>query len=258
MDRNAAEDARQLSLFGDAALLLDRAPRRRLLLAGRAVEFRLLRRPRRRLALRIDEHGLTITAPLGAPRREIEAFAGRHARWILAKLAEWAGAGRPQPLIGRSGETLPVGGEIVSLEVRAGPQTVLFGAARLTVHLPRPERENAVRAMLRHWLKTRTLETLAPRVAHHARRLGLEAPPLEISNARRQWGVCMADGRVRLSWRLAHLAPRLSDYVAAHEVAHLAELNHSKRFWALVEKLYPEWRAARGRLGLAAAALPIL
>jgi predicted metal-dependent hydrolase len=258
MDRSAAEDARQLSLFGEAPPLRDAAPRRRLLLAGHAVEFRFLRRPRRRLALRIDEHGLTITAPPRAPWCEIEAFASRHARWILAKLAEWAGAGRPRPLIGRSGEALPVGGGIVSLEVRAGRKAVFFADARLTVCLPWPEREDAVRAMLRHWLKARTLETLAPRVAHYARCLGLEAPPLEISDARQQWGVCMADRRIRLSWRLAHLAPPLSDYVAAHEVAHLAELNHSKRFWALLETLYPEWRAARGRLGLAAAALPIL
>jgi len=111
---------------------------------------------------------------------------------------------------------------------------------------------------VRHWLKTHTLELLAPRVAQYAARLGLVAPALGISNARTQWGVCMADGRIRLSWRLAHLAPELADYVVAHEVAHLVELNHSKRFWRLVETLYPDWRAARQRIRLAAAALPIL
>ena len=79
-----------------------------------------------------------------------------------------------------------------------------------------------------------------------------------ISNARTQWGVCTEGGSIRLSWRLAHIEPALADYVVAHECAHLVELNHSRRFWALVERLYPGWRDARERLELAGAALPIL
>jgi predicted metal-dependent hydrolase len=70
--------------------------------------------------------------------------------------------------------------------------------------------------------------------------------------------VCGADGAIRLSWRLVHLPPELADYVVAHEVAHLVELNHSRRFWALVSDLYPDWRAARERLELAGASLPVM
>ena len=55
-----------------------------------------------------------------------------------------------------------------------------------------------------------------------------------------------------------HLVPRLADYVVAHEAAHLVEMNHSKRFWSLVTKLYPAWREARGELELAGASLPII
>jgi len=130
--------------------------------------------------------------------------------------------------------------------------------ARLKVSLPRPDNHGAVRALVRHWLKTQTLELLAPRVAHYAARVGLRAPALGISNARTQWGVCTAGGSIRLSFRLAHLEPELADYVVAHEVAHLVELNHSKRFWQIVETLYPDWRAARHRIRLAAATLPLL
>ena len=83
------------------------------------------------------------------------------------------------------------------------------------------------------------------------------SPAVGISNARTQWGVCSEDGSIRLSWRLVHLEPALADYVVAHEVAHLLELNHSKRFWRLVAALYPDWREARERLELAAASLPI-
>jgi hypothetical protein len=79
-----------------------------------------------------------------------------------------------------------------------------------------------------------------------------------LSNARTQWGVCNEDGTIRLSWRLVHLEPALADYVVAHEVAHLVELNHSKRFWNLLAKLYPDWRRARHHLELAGASLPII
>jgi predicted metal-dependent hydrolase len=68
----------------------------------------------------------------------------------------------------------------------------------------------------------------------------------------------MEDGVIRLNWRLVHLDSELSDYVVAHEVAHLMEMNHSRRFWAVVPSLYPSWREARARLELAGAALPII
>ena len=257
MDRGAARDARQLRLF-DARPVEDAESRRQLLLAGRVVEFRFRRRRRRTVGLSINEHGLAVAAPLRTPWHEIEGFVRSHAPWIIAKLEHWAAAERPQPLHGHCGETLPVAGASVMLEVSAGRRAVTLEDARLKVSLPRPENHGTVRALVRHWLKTHTLELLAPRVAQYAARLGLVAPALGISNARTQWGVCMADGRIRLSWRLAHLAPELADYVVAHEVAHLVELNHSKRFWRLVETLYPDWRAARQRIRLAAAALPIL
>ena len=67
-----------------------------------------------------------------------------------------------------------------------------------------------------------------------------------------------ADGSIRLNWRLIHLPPALIDYVVAHEVAHLVEMNHSPRFWAVVERLYPDWRGARAALRKAAAALPVI
>ena len=68
--------------------------------------------------------------------------------------------------------------------------------------------------------------------------------------------MCTEDGAIRLSWRLVHLEPELADYVVAHEVAHLVEMNHSRRFWTLVERLYPDWREARERLELAARRCP--
>jgi predicted metal-dependent hydrolase len=112
--------------------------------------------------------------------------------------------------------------------------------------------------MLIEWLKSRAREHFGARAAHYAARLDLPAPPVAISGARTRWGACTSDGRIRFTWRLAMLDPELGDYVVAHEVAHLVELNHSERFWALVEWLYPHWREARSRIDRAALVLPRL
>jgi predicted metal-dependent hydrolase len=72
---------------------------------------------------------------------------------------------------------------------------------------------------------------------------------VKLTNARTEWGSCNHRGEIRLNWRLVHLPPRLAQYVAAHEVAHLVELNHSPRFWAVVEALFPDHAAARRALG---------
>jgi len=257
MDRIAAENTRQLALFDDLPAE-GAAPVRHFVLAGRLIEYRFERRRRRTIGIRVDATGLAVSAPRRTPWREIEAFVRRSERWILARLDEWAGAGKPPRLHGTSGEALPLFGRNVTLDVRAGGRAVTLQGQRLLVEHPEPQRLGAVRELLVQWLKVRALEALTPRAAHYSARLGLPVPSVAISNARTQWGVCVESGRLRLSWRLVHLEPALSDYVVAHEAAHLVELNHSKRFWKLVEALYPDWRAARKAIELAGAALPIL
>ena len=223
-------------------------------LGGRSIEYRFVRRRRRTLGITLDAAGLKITAPLRAPWREIDALLRQKQRWILARLDEWARMPSAPVLHGRSGESLPVLGSLCTLEVREGARAVTREPGRLIVSAPRLR---ALETLVR-WLRGKALEALAPRAVHFAARLACPAPRIALSNARTQWGVCAEDGTIRLSWRLVHLEQRLSDYVVAHEVAHLVELNHSKRFWSLVGALYPEWRTARKRLELAGAALPIL
>jgi predicted metal-dependent hydrolase len=228
MDRGAATSARLIRL------------------GGRDVEYRFVRRRRRTLGISVDVDGLKVSAPPRAPWRDIEGFVRANERWILAKLDDWARAPRPARVRGVSGERLPLFGKIVELTVRDGP--VEQRGDRLLV----PDLQTLVR-----WLKHTALEALRPRAAHFAAQLGLPAPRVQLSNARTQWGVCTEDGRIRLHWRLAHVEPALADYAVAHEVAHLVELNHSARFWRVVDRLYPGWPAARERLELAGAALPV-
>jgi predicted metal-dependent hydrolase len=224
-------------------------------LGGRAVEYRFARRRRRTLGITVDAAGLRVVAPLRAPWREIEGFLRDKERWILRKLDEWSRAPRAVVLRVASGEILPLFGACTLLEVRHGRRESELCDGRLILGVP--ERSKPLAVLLR-WLKRATLEALAPRAAYYAARVGLPAPRVKISNARTQWGVCSESGAIRLSWRLAHVERGLADYVVAHEVAHLVEMNHSRRFWTLLGCLYPGWREARARLDLAAASLPIL
>ena len=249
----------QLTLFGVAPPedIRQRGGARRLVQVGpRVVEFRFARSRRRTIGISIDANGLAVAAPPYAPWAEVERFLLEKSRWILQKLDEWAKAGRPVHIFGAAGEILPVRGRTLTLEVAEGAKRIELVGDRIVVCLRRAHEHPRVRAELVRWLKLHALETLAPRAAHYAAMLDLPGPPIAVSNARTQWGVCTHDGRIRLSWRLVHVPPALADYVVAHEVAHLVELNHSRRFWKVVERLYPEYRAARHNLDLAAAALP--
>lgn len=224
-------------------------------LGGRPIEYRFARRRRRTLGITVDGDGLKVAAPLRAPWREIEAFLRHKERWILAKLDEWSRVAPATVLECATGERFPVFGEPRELEVRQGRRGVHELGERLVVCARKGARPLPV---LVGWLKQKALAALAPRAVHYSRLLGLGAPRVALSNARTQWGLCTEEGIIRLSWRLVHVAPALADYVVAHEVAHLVELNHSRRFWHVVSELYPGWREARERLELAGASLPIL
>jgi predicted metal-dependent hydrolase len=112
--------------------------------------------------------------------------------------------------------------------------------------------------LTRRALQVRALSLFGERLAHYAQRLGLLAPPLRLSSARTRWGSCSLKSGIRINWRLIHLPLPLIDYVIAHELAHLREMNHSPRFWAVVAQLYPDWAAARNELKRRGQELPVL
>ena len=249
---------RQLTLFGrfGERRAPDGEQRRHAYLGGQVLEYRVSRRRRRTIAISVDAGGLAVSAPAAAPWRDIEAFVASKALWITARLEEWRDLPRPAHVFGIDGETLCVSGETLRLEVRSGTAAPQCEPGALVVETRNPLDGAAVCTVLAGWLKRTALEAFAPRAATYAAHLGLAPPQVTLSPARSQWGNYDRQGRIRLAWRLVHLAPCLADYVIAHEVAHLVELNHSRRFWATLESLYPDCRKARRELHLAAAAIP--
>jgi predicted metal-dependent hydrolase len=230
------------------------AKTRHLLISGRIVDYRL-KSGAKRLTMTIDERGLRIGAPQRISLIEIEAFVHEHGEWVLKKLAELAHATQPRHVAVRDGTRLPLlDGEA---EVR-----VLPGANRVR-WIGDPAARSARRGRPRPAGDTRPAET---RVGAFRRTpgallpglLGLPTPKLSLSSAHTRWGSCSKHGGIRINWRLIHLPTHLGDYVVAHEVAHLLEMNHSKRFWAVVGSIYPDWKIARVELKQRTTSLPIL
>lgn len=224
---------------------------------GTAVDLVLCRSARRSFALQIDHRGARVAVPLRTSLQEVERFVHSHGRWLLDRLKARAEAVRAPVLEVADGVQLPLFGCPLRLRLREGGRTQWRVALDGGEELVLPLGGDPSRALLRA-LQARALPWYRGRVAEYCHRLGLKQPPVRLSNAVTRWGSCSSRSGIRLHWRLIHLQPGLIDYVVAHEVAHLIEMNHSPRFWAVVEGVYPNWRAARSALRAAAPTLPVI
>ncbi|HUF88321.1 MAG TPA: SprT family zinc-dependent metalloprotease [Thermohalobaculum sp.] len=203
----------------------------RLRVAGRA----------RRFTLRVDPAGAgaVLTLPPGVPAAEAEAFLGRHAGWLARALAR-----RPPLVAIGPGARLPVAGTEAQVVLAPGPRRPpRLDGARLIVAGP-----GAPGPRIAAWLKLRARDALVPAARRYAGMLGREAGAVALRDTRSRWGSCSSSGRLGFSWRLAMAPPEVLDYVAAHEAAHLVEMNHAPAFWALLERLVPDYRRHRAWL----------
>lgn len=230
-------------------------PVRHIQLGRRIVDYRLIRSSRRTLGMTIDQRGLRVGASPRTPLAEIERFLRAHAAWVLQKLDEWQVHGRPRHLAVYDGASIPVLGEECVVRIEAGANRVRW-AGRTLILQARPEAD--LRQLARRALRNRALALFRERAQHYAVRLRRPPPRVALSNAQTRWGSCNERTGIRLSWRLIHAPPRLIDYVVAHEMAHLVEMNHSPRFWQVVGRLYPEYRSAREELKRLAMTCPQL
>jgi len=220
---------------------------RQVVLEGETIAYRLIRARRRSIGMEVHLEGMTVRAPRWVTLRDIEAALVERSAWILRSLAEWRGRRRDvMPRVWRTGAPIAFRGEALTLAVYpARKPAVAADLFHLTVRHPYAHDERQVAESVRHWLREQASTLVAARVADYVRRVGAQAISVRLSNARSEWGSCNAKGDIRLNWRLVQLPPPLAEYVVAHEVAHIVELNHSRRFWALVEALLPGHAALR-------------
>jgi predicted metal-dependent hydrolase len=194
----------------------------------------------RRISLRISQLDgrVTLTLPKRLPLGDAVAFAREKEAWIRKHLEA-----RGDDVTIGAGSSLPIGGLLHDVAQGTG-RRVTFEPGRVLV--PGPAARIAPR--LGGHLKTLARARLAEASDHYAARLGLPYAAITLRDTRSRWGSCTADGRLMYSWRLILAPPEVLDYVAAHEVAHLAEMNHSEAFWAQVTRIYGDYAAPRAWL----------
>lgn len=226
---------------------------RRIAVGNRVIDYQLHRARRRSIGFQINEHGLSIRAPRWITLREIETAIVQNERWILTKEIEWrAWRERHQRDAIRfvDGGTVQYLGSTATLRLGAAAgATYLAGAAdQIRLALPEDAGESRVRQALQEWLQQQARCILGQRLERFSDRIDARFAGWRLSSARTQWGSCSYDGRIRLNWRLVHFSLPVIDYVIAHELAHLRELNHSRRFWNEVALLLPGFEAARDQI----------
>lgn len=223
---------------------LKRGPEKLLVeVAGRELPVTVRRNPRaRRLILRIDAaSGLpVVTLPPRTALSQAEAFLGKHVGWLEARLGQ---AVRAAPFC--RGALFPLRGSPCRIEHRGGRGLVRLDPAGEETLLSVPGDVDHLPRRVADWLKREARRDLTAAVARHAERLGETPAGIRIGDARSRWGSCTSQGVLTFSWRLVLAPPHVLDYLAAHEVAHLAEMNHGPDFWATVARLDPHHRAAR-------------
>ncbi|MEO8599964.1 MAG: SprT family zinc-dependent metalloprotease [bacterium] len=231
---------------------------------AQVLEYGLRRSQRRSIGFLIDDQGLRVSAPNRLSIAAIENAIRDKQHWISSKLQqrhERALQVQQKPLPWCDGSLLPYLGTHLTLRIwNTKTARIDFDpiAGELHLHLPPDTSQQQLQIYLQHWLQAQARRLFGQRLPHYAEKLGTNYHSFALSSAKTRWGSCTSQGKIRINWRLMHFPLTLIDYVIAHELAHLREMNHSPRFWATVASIYPEYAAARCQLREQARALPML
>ncbi|MBK8798555.1 MAG: M48 family metallopeptidase [Anaerolineales bacterium] len=219
-----------------------------------AIEYTLNDAPRKTLAISVHpDCSVTVKAPAGSDFAAVEAFLRKRAAWILRKQAEFAVApSQPPPRRYVSGENFAHLGRQYRLSVTEGEREwVKLTRTHLEVITPNKADTAYVRAQVDAWLRRQAQRYFYERVVVLLPRfhpLVLPEPELGIRAMKSRWGSCTGKGKITLNLHLMRVPQSCIDYVIVHELCHLIELNHSKRFYTLLEKVMPDWQTRRERL----------
>ena len=249
---------------------------RQIVLEQHALGYLLQRRRRRSVGMRVGPQGLLVAAPPWVAVAEIEQILRGKARWIVRKLHEQVQHNHAARQLGQAvwqnGICLPWQGGLLHIKLTQPAQANQGKALRaayvqqqidaaqlldansgqaqsvLQLDLPENMAADALRQTVCRWMQQQAIALFAARLAHYAPQLGVRPSSLKLSNAASRWGSATSQGGIRLHWRLVQMPPQLLDYVVVHELAHLHEMNHSPRFWGLVEKILPDYRQRQYQL----------
>ena len=202
---------------------------------------KIIRTKRRRtIALIIGPDAtLTVRAPIRTPVEYIEQLVSKKISWIKRKIREV----RSRPTVpGKefvTGESFLFLGKPYKLSFSKNTQTPLDFRGGFVIA---QEYQPHAKQLLTDWYKKRGREKITERVEWYSRSLGLKCRTINITAAKKRWGSCTADGNLNFSWRLIMAPLSIVDYAVVHELAHLEEKNHSKKFWNKIRTIFPDYK----------------
>ncbi|MEM5515607.1 SprT family zinc-dependent metalloprotease [Henriciella sp. AS95] len=213
--------------------------------SGQEIAVRIKINPRaKRLILRLDEQKreAVAIAPHKRMVKDAARFAEERLEWIESRLDML-----PRQISLQAGDAFSLLGQecVISLEGE-GRRARLIAGEPLILSLPGDPATIGRRA--ERFLRKHAKEQLSRAVDQYCETLGVDARRVTVKDTRSRWGSCTSDGRLAFSWRLVMAPPDVLEYVAAHECAHLLEMNHSNRFWAHVARCRPGWKRERAWL----------
>jgi predicted metal-dependent hydrolase len=216
---------------------------------GETISYLLERRPRRTVGLKITESGLVVHAPKRIFAFQLNQILQEKSRWILNKL-QAREANHIEKLEWIDGEHLLYLGNDIQLSIsldNTNKKPILY-ENKLKLTALQSNIHAGCWHMVIQWYKQQAKLDFSRRLEILAAKLGVATPPLTLSNAQSRWGSCNNRGEVRLSWRLLQAPPHIINYVICHELAHLKQMNHSAKFYAVLESLFPNYKAAEKEL----------
>jgi predicted metal-dependent hydrolase len=204
-------------------------------------EYTLRRSPRaRRVRVSVESDGAVhVTLPRRASAREADEAVRELARWIERRRRALA---RAAAEVARTPGTVPYLGDELALLAQPGRSRVHRRGDTLLV--PTAGRDEA----LERWYRRAAREEIGPRLDAAVARAGTAYAKLTIRGQRTRWASCSAGGAMSFNWRLLLAPEPVLDYVVEHEVCHLEVMDHSPRFWGLLESRVPDWRDHAGWL----------
>lgn len=216
---------------------------------GETISYLLERRQRRTIGLKITADGLVVHAPKRIFEYQLTLVLQQKAHWILSKLKARE-ANYIEPIEWLNDEHLLYLGTDVQLQItqHSTSKTAVLTQNKLLIAQQDPNNQTLTCRKVIAWYKKQALADFSRRLEIFAAKLHVPTPPLTLSNAKSRWGSCNSRGVVRLNWRLLQAPPHIINYVICHELAHLKEMNHSAKFWAVVSSICPDYKSAEKEL----------
>lgn len=216
-------------------------------------EYNVTHSARRSLHLKVTADTIQIRAPLHTASSSIEQFIHHHAEWIV-KTRQRLECHRALPINQWAfGQTIQYLGYRLCLA--SDPQAI---APRYVGDYQNPSEGDClylpiasdasteqIKKHAQYWLENRARQWFSERLLWFAHKRQIQANGWRISRAHTRWGQCNSRGIISLNWRLIHFPKEQIDYVIAHELAHLRQMNHSPKFWAEVARLMPEYESIK-------------